>query len=123
MLFGGNGQDRLLGGAGSDKIDAGDGDDFGFFVLGQQNAGDYDKYDGGNGYDLLVLRLTADEANDVDVQSKAVGLDNFISGNQYGAYHGQHYDSGLGLSVKNWENFAVEIDGVRHDDLDGLGWY
>jgi len=60
-----------------------------------------DELHGGNGYDLPVLRLTGDRANYVDVQSKAVGLDNFISGNQYGAYHGQHYNSGLGLSVNN----------------------
>ncbi len=84
-----------MNGGGNDLITGNEGHEMVFDEDGNDELHD------GNSYELLVLRLKGDDATDVNVQSKAVGLDNFISGNQYGAYHGQHYNSGLGLSVNN----------------------
>ena len=121
-LAGGGDYDVLDGGKGSDWVDGGSGYDIGIFNLSERDHGDKDYYDGGADYDLLVLKLTSAEANDSGIQYAVRELNDHIHSHGY-YQNGQAHDSHvLGLNAKNWEGLAVDIDGVRYDDFDVLGW-
>ena len=56
-ISGDNGNDVLDGGAGSDRVFGNNGDDTATYVT-VDNVGATDVYDGGNGFDTLVIKLT-----------------------------------------------------------------
>ena len=106
--------DYLDGGTGSDYVYGGQGDDRGVWSF-TENIGETDAYDGGRGFDTLVLKLTAAEFTDADVQAELAALDAFIAANANPwSDHGPvfTFDAlGATLHVQDWEDYRVKIVG------------
>lgn len=67
-ISGGNGQDAIDGGSGSDNVSGNNGDDTATYVV-IDNIGSTDFYDGGNGMDRLVLKLTQNQLDEMNATS------------------------------------------------------
>ncbi|MGE0254525.1 MAG: hypothetical protein AB7N54_19020 [Alphaproteobacteria bacterium] len=117
-LVGGLGNDTLDGGAGNDSVSGGAGNDTGIFVVGEGT----DTYDGGTGNDTLRVELTAAQFADLDTYYDLAGLRDFITANaDAGTDSGASATfSELGITVSDWENLVIVVDGQVTTLLDPL---
>ena len=107
-VSGGNGNDILDGGAGSDRVFGNNGDDIATYVT-IDNIGATDVYDGGNGFDTLVIKLTQaqlDEMNASTVFSDfraAAGTHASLDFSVYG------FSFGINLTAINFERIQTVV--------------
>ena len=122
-LYGGDGADTLVGGTGTDTIDGGIGDDLGVFDAEDGATGGL--YDGGAGSDTFRIELSGDQADDDAVLTELRSFREFMEAND-----DENRDTGqgslftfstLGVSVRNWEELEVYVDGQAQDLDDLLG--
>jgi T1SS-143 domain-containing protein len=119
-LYGMTGNDTLVGGTGSDTIDGGIGDDTGIFDASVAAGG---SYDGGAGTDTLRIELTAEQAENQSVLSELHDFRQFMADNRDTGSNSEQGAvftfSTLGVSVRNWEELEVYVEG-HAQDLDQL---
>jgi T1SS-143 domain-containing protein len=119
-LYGMTGNDTLVGGTGTDTVDGGIGDDTGIFDASVASGG---SYDGGAGSDTLRIELTAAQAEDHDVLDELREFRQFMADNEDTASQSEDGNvftfQTLGVSVRNWEELEVYVEG-NQQDLDGL---
>lgn len=113
-IDGGPGNDILHGGTGSDIINGGSGDDMVYGDAGDdtlvytlsENIGAIDNYDGGTGFDYLVLRLTAAQANMAAADIAAAQA--FITA---------HYDP----NISTGPSFTFSTFGLTFSNIEAIG--
>ena len=117
-LHGNGGDDVLDGGSGNDNLKAGGGDDLAIYVAAE-NAGAKDIYAGGSGSDSLLLELTGDEWLRDDVQTDIKNYLTFLVAHtdpETGEADGEAFQfSAFDLTVREFENLRVTVDGVELD--------
>ncbi|HSA89262.1 MAG TPA: VCBS domain-containing protein [Burkholderiales bacterium] len=102
ILYGGNGGDTLNGGSGDDWVYGQNGNDWLIYNM-SQNLGSTDYYDGGQGYDTLVLKLTYGEFLLTSVQQDIVAYKALLGTSTTFNF------SGFDLSAKSFEHLKVVL--------------
>ena len=109
-LFGQGGNDVLTGGSGDDHVDGGTGDDTGIYDL-RDNAGATDFYEGGQGTDTIILRMTAGQF--ATYQSEIEAYEDFVTANyDITSQDGPYFTFSFGLTLGDWENVVIDVDNL-----------
>ncbi|MEQ8498820.1 MAG: hypothetical protein RIB84_05455, partial [Sneathiellaceae bacterium] len=108
-LIGSSHNDTLTGNSSANRIEAGAGNDLGIL---DYNEADGDIFDGGSGTDTLRINLTNGQFNSNGVYEILQSLKGFIAehGNA-GASSGPSFTAANGLTIANWENLEVYVNG------------
>lgn len=119
LVFGNGGDDYVAGGLGSDKVYGGSGNDKGVADL---TDGKLNEYHGDTGYDILDLKLTAQQLADIEVIKDIMSLKKFLADtsdiSKDNITGETQYFEKLNLKVSTWEELKVNGEDFENPNTD-----